>query len=193
MTKRTTEMTRQQIAAKGRAGKEAKRHRREQHQMEIVKEMLGQKKLICEIAPAVGLCFNTLTKYMRRHGLEPAVEHSERSKISHVSRAAQARALARSFGLPDDLRPRAVNILVGLLEGPRSRAQLREVLGVTSFHRREGGDHFGDLASRGLLVRIRGSARKRKRGPNVYALTDLALRLLANGGQREQGNPVSDA
>jgi len=104
------------------------------------------------------------------------------------------RRFATQSGWPADLRPRAVQILNALARnGPRTRRQLADDIGMPwkgskkslISNDKPGGTYLTNLKARGLvmrlgrLVRHQGPGSGQSRNVNLYALTPLAIDLLA--------------
>jgi AraC-like DNA-binding protein len=120
---------------------------------------------------------------------------------SHELVAIAARQLAERYGLPSDLRPRHVQIVLALVSGPLTKRQVCEAIGlsldvkrpVRALHSADGHwTYLGGLIARGLVKRVRlpipGGGRGRFRGPqNVYMLTPQAMNLLTKGEDRATG------
>lgn len=109
-------------------------------------------------------------------------------------RAAAAAALARRYNLPADLPPRAVQIVLALVAGPRTATSLARAIGwghkttrsgspIHLFQRpklKPGGNYLCHLTARGLVAVIRVPPARVGVGesPALYSLTDMALTLL---------------
>lgn len=93
--------------------------------------------------------------------------------------------LAAQYGLPTDLYPQQVRIVLILTAGPLTAAQIadqigRGMRGVNPYHRLNcagcaGGNYLGDLCRRGLVAHIADGKTR------VYSLTATALELLSGG------------
>lgn len=93
---------------------------------------------------------------------------------------------AAAYGLPPDTPPRAVEILVCLAAGPRTRAGIRGATGAdpVNLWNREGTSYLAGLARRGWVAAapIPGAS---NRGPRVlYTLTPAAVALLAEAKEQ---------
>lgn len=95
-------------------------------------------------------------------------------------RIVQRGGLAARYGLPEDLYPHQVAILLLLVGGPRSNEQILTQLGIrhNSVRRADGkrSSLTGDLVRRGLIAHVPGP----DRSAGVYMLTGAALAALAS-------------
>lgn len=162
------------------------------------------------IAAALGCHKNTVYLTRTRHGIPAGHDRSR----PHTGRAAglaagwatmraERDALAARYGLPPGLTPRQVQIVLALARGPLTREEIADAIGATGSRARffgVGTSRHGrrsslltDLAGRGLVFVlprvIPGAGRK----PNVYALTPLALSLLASHKEPTREDQRTDA
>jgi len=97
-----------------------------------------------------------------------------------VAYRARAAGLAESYGLPGDLSPRAIQIVLLLAAGPKTRAELCQAIGIKSLGCWRPGrctDYLADLARRGLV-----GSYQRDDYRNLYLLTADAMNRLATAG-----------
>lgn len=132
-------------------------------------------------------CRETLQKQLERAGKKNFAEF----------RHDRCRELARAYGLPEGLQPRAVQLVLFLLTGPKTKSQMCAHLGMTynPAHPqkclnagRGGASYLTVLRKHGLIFsrRITGTGGKGPAARGVeqtsYALTPLALAILAGKG-----------
>ena len=104
-------------------------------------------------------------------------------------------ALARRYGLPEDLKPVQVRVLVALARGPMTADRLRVHLGCrrtdrTAYHsfgcpKVSGGNYLTDLRKRGLVCLWRPprkATKGRGQAAGVYVATLRAIELMRRGG-----------
>lgn len=117
----------------------------------------------------------------------------------------QRQALAGSYGLPEDLYPVQVQVLLALTGGPMTLWELVAALGkcrkckaalhVFAYRAVAGGNYVADLLRRGLIVRAptnRGPGHGSGAGPGLYMLTPLSMDLLSQSkGEDAHADPVS--
>lgn len=129
-----------------------------------------------------------VTAIRRRMGL-PKIEQDHRV-IGAAGRAKQAATgvnprdaafsrFATQYGLPADTPPRAVEILIALASGPKTRIEIENVTGHKPhlIWNAIGTSYLAGLARRGLIAMTRLPV---NRGPRtVYTLTPAAIELLA--------------
>lgn len=140
-----------------------------------------------------------VTAIRRRLGL-PAIRQTAEQlrELGRRTRAAQDAAgvnprdqafarLAVSYGLPADTAPRAVEIILALVAGPKSQCELKAAgLHPDRLWNAEGTSYAAGLVRRGLVATIPLGT---NRGPRVlYVLTAAALDLLAKGGHCAAAN-----
>lgn len=162
-----------------------------------------------QIAAAQGVDRHTVMKWRWRLGLE-AVPRTDaaRAKLSEANRrqveragvrsarqcgpnryVAASRKLAGQYGLPSDLRPVQVAILVALSAGPRTAASLADAVGrgpsrQSEFHRFNfpkvpGGNYLTNLRRRGLIEMIaQGRTNGSGRGQSLFFLSGMAMDLM---------------
>lgn len=105
---------------------------------------------------------------------------------------AEAAELARRYGLPEDLHPIQVRVLVALAGGPKGVRDLASAAtnrnpdrGFGAFNtpaRPWRGNLLTDLAKRGLIVKVQSyRAFGQGRNPAVYLLTPTAMVLMSQG------------
>lgn len=87
----------------------------------------------------------------------------------------QVRETATAYGLPDDLLPAAVALLLALADGPRTAPGLAAAVGTGI---RNVYSRIGDLQARGLVVGTPGRGR-------YYLLSAAAMTALAGEGRGE--------
>lgn len=133
-----------------------------------------------------------------RHSPAALIRRQDVASLLQSRDAAQARKradLARRYGLPDDLRPAQVEILIALAAGPLTAAQLADRCRRAdrpcykdAFHRFQcpraaGGNYLTELRRRGLVAYMainRGRGSGRGRGAGLYLLTAETMRLLTS-------------
>lgn len=131
-----------------------------------------------------------VTALRRRLGLpaiKPTAEQKRergregRSRQSGDPRGQAYARLAASYGLPAGTPPRAVEVLLALASGPKTRAEL-EALGLhpARLWNAEGTSYVAGLVRRGLVATA--STGTVRGGRVTYLLTALAMDLLAKGG-----------
>lgn len=142
-----------------------------------------------------GMSSNRYSDRSRKRAGERFRRQLERMGLERPAdlRAVSARNLAVRYGLPPDLKPRHVQIILLLVNGPRTKRQICESLGLATDEKRPSGKclhsddqhwtYLGGLIARGLAKIVRlpgpGGGRGRFRGPqNVYTLTPRAMDLL---------------
>jgi hypothetical protein len=162
-----------------------------------------------EIAAALGVWDVTVLAWRRKLGLPPNYRPGQGTPAGRaranaalaLARPAGGRsywrrakaawaALAESYGLPADLSPREVGILVRLAGGPMTLAAIRAELGggqLASLSPPNPRRYLPYLARRGLVARVRrtagaGCGVRGGRRPDLYFLTAAAADLLAKGG-----------
>ena len=104
--------------------------------------------------------------------------------------------LARRYGLPEDLKPVQVRILVSLARGPMTAVRLRAALGLRTadrtayhsfnFNKVAGGNYLSDLKRRGLVALWHPPARQLKgrgRPAGLYVATLPALEMMRSSVQ----------
>jgi hypothetical protein len=155
-----------------------------------------------EIAAALGTDRKSARNYRLRLGLPSRWDRAADAKarvaagwLAHRDRVLAARRaeLAARYGLPADLPPAQVRVVLALAGGPLPAAALADRCGradrpcyPTPFHRFNcrvvpGRNHLSALVRRGLVARTevtRGKGNGRGRGPGVYLLTAAAMDLL---------------
>lgn len=95
------------------------------------------------------------------------------------------RRFAAQYGLPEDLRPAQVRMVLALLEGPLTLPQLKEAIGARAdsglIHNERKTTYQADLVGRGLAARVPNGVGGRTKGPRaLYMLTAACLDLLAS-------------
>ncbi len=108
------------------------------------------------------------------------------------SRLRPRRLTATDYGLPADLPTRAILILLELLDGPRTAAQIRSSLGLRTLETSLGPrqrmrriSYLTDLQSRGLVcLHVHRPRDNHRRATYLYMLTGLCMDLLAAAGER---------
>lgn len=138
------------------------------------------------IGRAVGCTPQSATRVRRRLGLPRnphpcrGVPNPGKAARALARRQAKYAALAAAYGLPADLRPTQVRMVVAMAAGPLPLARLPGC-------RQQGGLSLtADLIRRGLVAYLhradRGPGYGRRR-PGLYALTAAALDMLCGGGR----------
>lgn len=112
------------------------------------------------------------------------------ANIAHLKAAywrTDAAGLAARYGLPDDLHPHQVRIVVALAGGPKGVADLLAACGLTPTRGFEGfnistrpwrGNLLSGLCKRGLVAKSQEVVGGKGRTPAVYLLTAAAMDLL---------------
>lgn len=130
----------------------------------------------------LGLPTNALSAHRRQRVTTKTRAQVQRAGCKSLAdiRAKVFRKRALAAGWPEDLRPRAVQILNVLWErGPMTRRELAEAIGLPWRGARSslksndsGGSHLAELQRRGLAVRLGRIVRGRGRGNsvNMYSL-----------------------
>jgi hypothetical protein len=167
---------------------------------EIVPILGGDRPWLNAHRRRLGLPSNKNSQRYRDRMRKQLGDQLERAGVTTFAelRHRKTRQLNRQYGLPEDLALRELQIVLVLAGGPKTKSQICAVLGLSwqpgragqkSLHSgRTSNSYLGDLARRGLIVRVRlpGTGGK---GPsvqgveqNVYMLTAQAMDLLAKGG-----------
>jgi hypothetical protein len=115
-----------------------------------------------------------LTEQLRTLGLE---NPNDLRKRAH-------RQFAERYGLPPDLRPVQVRMILALVNGPLTLAELKEAIGARPesglLHNESGTSYQANLIRRGLVASIPTGIAGAVKGPRVrYMLTAACLDLLA--------------
>jgi hypothetical protein len=121
----------------------------------------------------------------RRRGVQTQARKLGIRPGGGLRQVAHAR-LARQYGLPEDLGPRHVQIVLYLLRGPATRQQIARAIGVIyiqgqsrrALKSNSHGSYTADLLAKGLVSSQR-VYRRKYHWRAVYSLTPLALELLA--------------
>jgi hypothetical protein len=106
------------------------------------------------------------------------------TKHGNERRRQQARELAERYGLPGDLVPQQVKLLLALVDGPLCRRDLLQVIGLADAgvirrrHSDQQGTHISNLIERGLVVYFRGRGCL-YRTPGIYMLSGLAMEMMS--------------
>lgn len=116
------------------------------------------------------------------------------SPKGNAAHKAKHRAFAEQYGLPADMRPTEVKILLALIHGPATAADIRQRCGWRPGRNLSASGKQGGWLSRliriGYVVSVyRSTPAGRGRLPNLYTLTLKALDLLTKGesdGKAEQ-------
>lgn len=148
------------------------------------------------IAGAVNYSHDVVSKRRKALALpettEATAERSRRfmlerrlGRVSAVKRAASLREFASGYGLPGDLTPRAVQVLVILLDGPLTRRQLAERIGRKWFGQSYSGKSgvMASLKARGLIA----SFAPTNRSAPAHILTATALAHLSSAAGVQHG------
>ncbi len=106
----------------------------------------------------------------------------------HKSAREDAAKLASSYGLPTDLHPRQVAVMILLANGPSTKPELYSLLGGKDFrlwswrsNHLPSGCYLADLCERGLTTFIRRFRKGRGEHPRLYMLTPAAMDMLSSG------------
>lgn len=93
------------------------------------------------------------------------------------------RQFAEKYGLPGDTPPRAVEILLALASGPKTRSELHQMTGKdpVSLWNAIGTSYLGGLFLRGLVAKTKLDGATNKGDRVMYMLTSQAMDLLAKG------------
>lgn len=164
-----------------------------------------------EVAAALGCCADRVKVYRKRLGLahtprnfSPAGLEALRASAAAVLRGTHAvgvarrkareAALAARYGLPPDLYPCQVVVLLALAGGPLTAAALiplagrrpprngSDAVGAFTAPRAAGGNYLRDLVRRGLVASTgRRAVGRRGSEPGVYLLTQHAMDLMSKG------------
>lgn len=180
-----------------------------------LRELHAAGRTDAEIMAALGLARVTVRKWRGRLGLPahgqggaPArarkatrlCEQLSRLGVPHLraanphDHAAAAARLAAGYGLPADLFPAQVRILLALAGGPAATGALADAAGRgpnrNPHHRFNyracpGRNYLTDLCRRGLVARAPGPKSRPGpgRGESVYFLSPAAIDLLAGAGR----------
>lgn len=185
---------------------------------ELVAELHAAGLCDRDIAKATGFLKRTIWKIRTKLGLRPnrqpmsdETRRKLRDNLKRVqerygvkslreldtgTRARRSAELAGRYGLPADLRPSQVRILLAIVQGPGTAKVICDRIGKAitgdpyhSFNSKygHGGNHLTDLRHRGLVCEWR-PPRDGQRGsrPAVYFATLPALRLMAQGGRHAE-------
>jgi hypothetical protein len=132
----------------------------------------------------LGLAVNTLSEHRRRKVAAKTREQLKRAGLPSIGylRVKAFRDRARVAGWPEDLRPRAVQILNALWEhGPLTRRQLADIIGMPWKGTRKSlcsndpeGSYLAHLINRGLVISLHRAhkitGKGRGRSVNLYSL-----------------------
>lgn len=142
------------------------------------------REWISEVRRSMGLPCNALSEYRINKIREKTKEQIEKAGVKSLAniRTLAFREYARRNGWPEDLRPRAVQILNVLYQrGPMTRREIADAIGMPWKGSRKSlvsndpeGSYLANLAKRGLVIVLH-RARKihgqgKGRSLNVYAL-----------------------
>jgi DNA-binding CsgD family transcriptional regulator len=169
-----------------------------------IQELNGQGFSDTEIAELLGRDRHEVSRHRKRLNL-PSRQYGERvrARLAVALRRQLERlgmdspndlrrhahqCFARRFGLPDDLPPKAVLIVLALLQrGVMTRREVHEAVGAPWRNGRgsmlcnaSGTSYLGELQRRGLVTRVHrhSTGPDARRLPNLYLLTPAALDLL---------------
>ncbi len=155
------------------------------------------RRTVCDFRRAMGLSSN---KGSQRHRAQVAAKTREQLERKGLNSLAEERVSAfRKFaideGWPEDLRPRAVQILNALYDfGPQTRRQLAERIGMPWKGSRKSlvsndpeGSYLAHLMKRGLVVALKRVVTSRGRGKsvNLYAIAAGVVRCRSQEKERE--------
>ena len=139
-----------------------RRHPQGWSDQEIADELGFHRKWVQEIRCQMGLPANTFSEHRLKKIARKTREQVARAGFKSLAevRAKAFRDYAKACGWPDDLRPRAVQILNALWEhGPMTRREITEAVGMPWKGSRKslvsndpGGSYLAYLQRRGLVV-----------------------------------------
>ncbi len=148
-------------------------------------EQLGlDRRTLCDLRQRLGLPSNALSDWRRKRVAAKTREQLEAAGLDNLAqlRAKTFRERAREAGWPEDLRPRAVQILNALWDnGPMSRREIADAIGMPWKGSRKSlvsndpeGSYLAHLMARGLVVSL-GRVRKGKGKGHSTQLYTLPL------------------
>lgn len=156
-------------------------------------------------APRLGLPHSPASRAKLSAGVRRRLDAAGVRSICQLATAPrgerQRRALAQSYGLPPELYPTQVRILIALTGGPLSLSELVDATGrqcrrqfayAFRYKRVPGHCYLTDLSRRGLIVRLRtsrGVGNGSGAGPGLYSLTPLAMEMLAQAKEDPHAHP----
>lgn len=144
----------------------------------------GKRAAVCR-----ELARQTMAATLARHG----VTHLRAVNPPEARQREEAAQLAKAYGLPGDLRPIQVAVVLSLTGGGRTAAELADLLrrrrARSGYHRFNapkvpGGNYLTDLRRRGLVALIgrhNGAGQGSGRAGGLYLLTPPAMQLLTGG------------
>ena len=144
---------------------------------------------VTHVRKELGLPWNRFSDHVRRKAAAKTAEQCRAAGLASLAavRAKAFRDYARAQGWPDDLRPRAVQILNAIWDrGPMTRRELARAIGMPDVYDRPHGEasvlasndaegsYLANLIARGLLVAMKRAGRVTGRGKgrsvDVYTL-----------------------
>lgn len=135
----------------------------------------------------LGLGPNRSSEHMsaaRRRGIRRQLDTLGMENPNEI-RCRAHRLFAERYGLPGDLKPAQVRIILALVAGPLTLVELKSAIGVRPecglLHNAAGTSYQADLCRRGLLARVPTGIGGSAKGPRVrYILTAACLDLLSS-------------
>jgi len=151
---------------------------------EIGRKLDTDRHFVTEQRAAMGLACNALSEWRRRQVGAKTREQCEAAGVKSLAevRVQAFRAFARRRGWPEDLRPRAVQILDVLYEqGPMTRRKIAEEIGMPWKGSRKSllsndpeGSYLAHLIARGFVVVVKRANRVtgqgRGKSTDVYSI-----------------------
>jgi hypothetical protein len=189
-------------------GLSQKKHRWTVGKERVLRRMHREGYSDAEIGVELGLAPESIRDRRLRLGLDAFYSDRKRQKVATNTRRQLKRAgvktlkdlrnraraeFAARYGLPTDLPARAVQIVLALLDGPATQAEIGRRIGA-NFRNRHLNAHAGShgksclqvLRERGLVCydpRYTSGPNGALRLPGVYMLSGVALRMLASRAQ----------
>lgn len=112
---------------------------------------------------------------------------AENLRAGRLVGAAKRLAVAARYGLPP-MRPKCVRVLLALLDGPLTRADICRRPGCG---RETGTDPISAMVRGGFVARIYRRVGQRSRLPDVYMLTLKAMEYLDGSARSAAGTPAN--
>jgi hypothetical protein len=177
-----------------------------------VRDLVARKKTDRQIAALIGASragvFRCRARLNLPAGYDPAdpPEHVRQARLrvyrllserGHRKQQAARASLCRRYGLPAELMLSEMKIVMALVDGPATLAEVNRRCGWRADKKLCGSrrNWMGKLIAHGLVASIpRHNPAGRGRLPNLYTLTLKALELLSQGadrGKTEQGEAVA--